>query len=128
VFLNAGAEHVIMIDKAETILDKAILTFTHTFYSRIWQPGSTVCDAFEQAVTDVRIANRSEEKKFLLQTRDGHECSNCPIFATCEKGTPQFNEHKTTLLDMPPKVLIIGRTYEQADLLVKLLAVDSSEE
>ena len=36
VFLNAGAEHVIFIDKEETILDKAILTFTHTFYSRIW--------------------------------------------------------------------------------------------
>jgi hypothetical protein len=88
VFLNAGAEHVIVIDKQEIIMDKAILTFTHTFYSRIWQPGATVCDAFEQAVTDVRIANRSEEKKFKLETRDGHDCANCPIFSTCEKSVP----------------------------------------
>jgi hypothetical protein len=65
-----------------------------------------------QAVMDVRIANKSEENKFKLQTLDGHKPEDCPTFGNFAMGIPRFDEVKTILHDMPPKVLIIGRTEE----------------
>jgi len=127
-FLNAGADHVIVIDKEQMILDKAIITFTHTFYSRIFQPGSRVCECFEQAVTDVRIAHKSESDKFQLFKSDEHKHEDCPVFGNFQRGVPEFQEPSTFLRDMPPKILIIGRTLEQAKLLLKVLSPDSQDE
>jgi hypothetical protein len=49
IFLNAGAEHVIGIDRREAVLDGAALTFTNIFYSKVWENGSNICKCFEWA-------------------------------------------------------------------------------
>jgi len=46
MFLEVGAEHVISIDEKKVIEDLAILSFTKTFYDRIWKTNSTICGAF----------------------------------------------------------------------------------
>jgi len=48
-WLEAGAHHVISIDKAEMIPDECILTFTKTFYQRIWKPRAKICECFAAA-------------------------------------------------------------------------------
>ena len=79
-------------------------------------------------MTDVRIAVKSEENKFQLWTKNEHKHEDCPIFGNFQRGVPEFQEPSTFLRDMPPKILIIGRTYEQAQLLLKVLATDSRDE
>jgi hypothetical protein len=43
IFKNAGAKHVVGINKDEKIMDEAILTFTQTFYAKLWKQGSKIC-------------------------------------------------------------------------------------
>ena len=55
IFLKAGAEHVIGIDKTQKIFDDAVLTFTQTFYMCLWKKGSKICRCFERAKFAVEI-------------------------------------------------------------------------
>jgi hypothetical protein len=49
IFLNAGAKHVIGIARDEKISDEAVLTFTETFYTNLWQSKSKIPNCFERA-------------------------------------------------------------------------------
>ena len=129
MFLEVGAEHVISIDEKKVIEDLAILSFTKTFYDRIWKTNSTICGAFHQAKTDVGIEHGPEILgKFKLDTNDQHACEDCPIFGCFKEGVPEFKEQTAKLRDMPPKILIEGRSQQQRELLAKLLSADASRE
>jgi hypothetical protein len=43
IFLQAGAHHVIGINKDRKISDETVLTFTHTFYTKLWKERSRIC-------------------------------------------------------------------------------------
>ena len=49
IFLEAGAKHVIGVDKDLKIDDDAVLTFTKTFYKKVWETGSKICLCFDLA-------------------------------------------------------------------------------
>ena len=55
IFSRAGARHVIGIKADSTINDVAILTFTQSFYTRIWEMGSKVCLCYRKALVDVTL-------------------------------------------------------------------------
>ena len=87
MFLEAGAEHVISIDEKKVIEDLAILSFTTTFYDRIWKHNSTICGAFRQAVVDVGSSHGEDIlEKFKLDSADGHSKEDCPIFGCFQAG------------------------------------------
>ena len=53
IFLEAGAHHVIGVIKS--ISDVAVLTFTKTFYSKLWKERSQICKCFAAAKLAVEI-------------------------------------------------------------------------
>jgi hypothetical protein len=46
IFMNAGARHVIGINKDNSVLDEAVLTFSSTFYNMLWKSRSKICNCF----------------------------------------------------------------------------------
>ena len=78
IFLKAGAEHVIGIDRAEEVLDRAALTFTRTFYSEVWRTGSKICKCFELAKLQVSNSHgKKEADRFKLLLSDEHQRRKC---------------------------------------------------
>jgi len=55
IFLEAGAHHVIGIDHEKQVLDNAVITFTETFYKKLWKEGSRICQCFFTAKLAVDI-------------------------------------------------------------------------
>ena len=53
VFLAAGAQHIISINKDKTVYDTTILAFVESFYERLLKPGSTICQAYSVAKRNV---------------------------------------------------------------------------
>ena len=54
IFLDAGVEHVICVDKKKEIRDKAAIVFSRTFYSCIFKSSAfTICEAFDIAKQSV---------------------------------------------------------------------------
>ena len=49
IFLDSGAKHVIGIHKDKKIQDAAVLTFTQTFYAKLWKERSKICACFQTA-------------------------------------------------------------------------------
>ena len=49
VFKDAGARHVICVDREEKILSKSCLIFTESFYHSYFKGSKSVCDAFDIA-------------------------------------------------------------------------------
>ena len=44
IFLDSGASHVIGVKNG--VDDGVLTTFTETFYQKLWQDGSTICQSF----------------------------------------------------------------------------------
>ena len=55
IFLEAGAHHVIGVNQNAQIEDEAVVTFTQTFYSKLWKESSKICKCFETAKLAVDI-------------------------------------------------------------------------
>ena len=80
IFRKAGAKHVIGIKSDKKIQDAAILTFTQSFYHKIWKAKSKVCECFEKAVFDVTLKHGEDQSaRFVLYKADEHETKGCPI-------------------------------------------------
>jgi len=64
-FADAGARHSIGVKTGVPVLDAAALTFTRAFYTRLWEPGSKICECYESAVMNIRLEfNDAEADKF----------------------------------------------------------------
>jgi CHAT domain-containing protein len=75
IFLRKGVRHVIFIENMKEVLDKAVLTFTNTFYRTLFD-GKTICEAFQiaQRLT-VNLHSERDALIFKLVTRtENHEC------------------------------------------------------
>ena len=46
IFLEAGAHHVIGVNQKDPIRDDAVVTFTQTFYNKLWKERSKICTCF----------------------------------------------------------------------------------
>jgi len=65
IFLEAGAKHVICIRHSEEVQDKAIITFTDTFYESVFSQSMDICQAFNNAMIIVQISHgNAEQEKF----------------------------------------------------------------
>ena len=49
IFQEAGAKHVICIMHSKEVKDEAVITFTDTFYSMLFEQNHKICTAFSQA-------------------------------------------------------------------------------
>jgi len=67
IFLNNGTKHVIGIDKERKVSDEAVLTFTRTFYSKIWREKSKICSCFNAAKLAVEIHHSKEEASCFIK-------------------------------------------------------------
>ena len=71
IFQEAGAKHVICILHEKEVRDDAVITFTDTFYSMIFEQNQKICTAFSQAQLSVEISfSRDEAKIFKLLLRE----------------------------------------------------------
>ena len=109
IFLEAGAQHVIGINHEQPVKDDAIITFTQTFYSILWNERSQICKCFEIAKLAVQISHGKEEaSKFVkftfdvdMNKKDSHKCN---IYGNFQEGKPAFFQERGLLWDLPPKI------------------------
>ena len=74
IFLKKGARHVICIKESKEVLDTAVITFTNTFYSSVFN-GKSICDAFSIAKKlTANIHTEREASIFKLLKEAEHEC------------------------------------------------------
>ena len=66
IFLGTGCHHVIGINKSKSIYDQAILTFTKTFYAKLWKEKSKICLCFETAKLAVKIKYGDEQASYFI--------------------------------------------------------------
>ena len=59
IWLNAGAEHVIAIDKDQKVLDEICIEFTRIFYDKLTS-SEKICDAFYSALDDCKKLYENE--------------------------------------------------------------------
>ena len=45
----------------DAVSDEVVITFTETFYSKLWQERSKICTCFEAALLSVEINHGKEE-------------------------------------------------------------------
>jgi len=57
IFLGAGVGHVIGINHEKSVEENSILTFTKTFYNKLWKEKSKICQCFNAAKLAVEISN-----------------------------------------------------------------------
>lgn len=109
IFLQAGARHVVCIDRDFEVLDAAAVTFTDTFYKLIFQENMDICNAFDLAKSNVGIRftkeeyGVDEERKFLLLVNDPENHDNCINYrySVGLKNVPtdfQFSKHNCRAL------------------------------
>ena len=60
IFLEAGSHHVIGINRDKAVQDEAVLTFSKSFYSKLWRERSKICECFEAARHAVEITHGKE--------------------------------------------------------------------
>jgi hypothetical protein len=60
IFLQKGVRHIICIEHHKEVLDKAILTFSDTFYRAVFD-GNPICGAFEIAQKLTSNIHREKE-------------------------------------------------------------------
>lgn len=107
IFLTAGAHHVIGINLANTIQDSAILTFTQTFYSKLWKEKSKICVCFHAAKLAVSIKNGKQQAEYFILfqgKKTQHNTKDCVIYGNFQRGEPQFKKEKTRLWDKAPRI------------------------
>lgn len=111
VLVDCGVQHVVAIDKATPVLDKASLDFAGLFYRELFE-GKSVREAFDTSRGSVRLekhaaAGRSglrEEDKFLLLPDDPARAlvHDQPVVARAEgqlsDATPDFLGRPSNLL------------------------------
>lgn len=113
IFLEAGARHVIGVSQETPISDNAVLTFTQTFYSKLWKERSKICTCFETAKLAVEVNHsKVEAANFVLftATKKRHTCY---IYGNFQRGKPIYQKEKPLLWDRSPDTQGI---YEQTSL------------
>lgn len=107
IFLSAGVEHVVCIDKSKKLQDEAAILFSRRFYSYIFTSAQvSICKAFESAKQDIEIRlGREEANKYKLLTRSDHQCPDeNPIFKMMEHGEIDIVKNHPVVLKIPSKV------------------------
>jgi uncharacterized protein YcsI (UPF0317 family) len=89
------------------IEDEAILTFTRSFYSQIWEKKSRICEAYQKAKLNVLHKHgKTIADKFLILKE--HKSKNCEIFGNFVEGEPKIINQRPKIWDLPTKPMIFG--------------------
>lgn len=117
MFLSAGANHVICIQRDKKVTDEACIKFSNAFYTSLFTEGRTPCESFNIAQQTLSISQNLEGQSalFLLKTKSTfdteHKCHSYCV----KNGVPVRVEHnekaKIRLVkNIPPSVeSFIGR-------------------
>ena len=140
IFHNAGAKHVICIERGEKIRDDASIIFSQAFYLQLFSQTTTVCKAFEFAKEILKChsnkAIANEYHKFIL-LKDDEEIKTdlnninfapsvfkpakkhqCQIFGPFKNGNIEcLNEKPLFPLEISKIEDFLGRKAEMQDVL-----------
>ena len=126
LFHEAGAKHVIGVKTGDPASDSAALTFTRSFYMRLWESGSKLCVCYERAIVDIRLLyDDAEADKFIILKSNNHKTEDCSIFGNFHSGKPTFTEAKPLLWDIPPPVNLVGMVDNAQSLIDNFFRRDS---
>ena len=84
IFQQCDVPHVICSEQGKTILDDAAISFSKSFYSKLFS-GEAVCKAFKEARNEVGVKfNENEANRFqlMISTKTGkkHSAKNCKTY------------------------------------------------
>ena len=89
IFRQCDVPHVICSQQGKSILDKAAISFSQSFYSKLLA-GEVICKAFQQARDEVSVKFSDEEaNRFQLMISNGqfkHKPKNCTTRWPRKKG------------------------------------------
>lgn len=86
VLLNAGAKHVVCIQKTKKVMDEACIKFSRSFYQALFSECRTPCESFNIAQQTLSISQGLEGQSalFIMKTRNSikeeHKCGNFTLF------------------------------------------------
>ena len=88
VFKEAGANHVVCIQKKDQILDEAALKFAKAFYFALFNGVNSVCQAFAMAKRQIEAYGNleSEARKFVLLKGYNHVKEECNLLTKVKEG------------------------------------------
>jgi len=120
IFIRKGARHVICIEDMKEVLDKAVLTFTDTFYRAVFE-GNSICDSFtvaQKLTTNLHTWNEAKIFK-LLTSENKHEC--LPVQFDQSKCFENQSD-KIIVKEIPAKVEhLVFREKEMSKLIQKIM-------
>ncbi|CAI2358952.1 unnamed protein product [Moneuplotes crassus] len=79
VFLNAGAQHVVCIERSKKVMDEACIKFSSVFYQALFNELRTPCEAYNIAQQTLSISQGLEGQSalFIMKTRNSIEEQHC---------------------------------------------------
>ena len=84
--------------------DEAVLTFTRTFYSKLWRERSKICHCFNAAKLAVEIHHGKEEASCFVKFTKESKTHQCYIYGNFQVGTPRFESDESLFWDKSPDV------------------------
>jgi len=121
IFLKKGARHVVCIEESKEILDKAVLTFTNTFYRSVFD-GLSICEAYsisKNLTSNMHSHSEANKFKLMMDTASGpHSC--LPIQLNADREFKNISA-KILVCEIPAKIEnLLFREKEMAKLIQKL--------
>jgi hypothetical protein len=104
IFLEAGSHHVVGINRDNKVADEVVLTFTKSFYAKLWRERSKICECFETAKHTVEMTHGTQNAQHFCLFK-AHASKKCVIYGNFQLGKPTFKKEKSLLWGKAPNVL-----------------------
>ena len=119
VFLGAGANHVIWIQRDKKVTDEACIKFSNAFYTSLFSEGRTPWESFNIAQQTLSITQNLEGQSalFLLKTKSTfeteHQCRSFAITNGVPKRMGKKNNEIKLVKNIPPAgESFVGRNHD----------------
>lgn len=119
VFLRAGANHVICIQRDKKVADAACIKFSSAFYNALFSEGKTPCESFNIAQQSLSITQNLEGQSalFILKTKSTlskkHECKSIMLYKGPQTKKIESANELRLCKNIPVAVeSFIGRNYD----------------
>lgn len=120
VFLGAGVNHVISIQRDKKVTDAACIKFSSAFYTALFSEGKTPCESFNIAQQTLSITQNLEGQSalFILKTKSTreteHKCNSIVILNGPSRNEQEKVKPEPRLTKNIPAAVesFVGRNYD----------------
>ncbi|CAI2386019.1 unnamed protein product [Moneuplotes crassus] len=119
VFLNAGAKHVVCIQRNKKVMDEACIKFSSAFYQALFSELRTPCEAYNIAQQTLSISQGLEGQSalFIMKTTNSinepHSCHNFILYKGVTNRIDKLSKGICFMKNLPTKPApFVGRNQD----------------